>query len=52
MARVEELAELAADADGRIAGLEQDLTALLGTSEIQALKAALEEFDSVWGALD
>ena len=52
MARVGELDELVAEADARIAGLERDLAALAGTSDIEALKAALEEFDSLWGALD
>jgi site-specific DNA recombinase len=52
VARVAELDELVAEADGRIAGLERDLAALAGTSDIEALKGALEEFDSVWSALD
>jgi hypothetical protein len=52
VARVAELDGLVAEADQRIAGLERDLAALAGASDIEALKAALEEFDSVWGALD
>jgi hypothetical protein len=36
----------------RFAGLERDLTALQGQSDVEALKAALEEFDGVWGSLD
>ena len=52
MARVAELDSLVAEADARIAGLERDLLALQGISDIKALKAALEEFDSLWGAMD
>jgi site-specific DNA recombinase len=52
MAKVGELDELVAEADGRISGLERDLAALSGTSDIEALKAALEEFDGVWASLD
>jgi site-specific DNA recombinase len=52
MARVEELDGLVAAADARIAALERDLVALQGTSDVEALKAALLEFDGVWGALD
>ena len=52
MVRVEELDELVAEANGRIAGLERDLAALAGTSDVEALRAALEVFDGMWGALD
>jgi hypothetical protein len=50
--RVHELDELVAEADARIAGLERDLAALEGRSDVEALKAALEEFDGVWGSLN
>ena len=52
MVRVEELDGIVALADARIAGLERDLAALAGTSDVEALKAALAEFDGVWGTLD
>jgi site-specific DNA recombinase len=52
MARVEELDGFVAEADGRIASLERDLAALEGQSDVEALKAALLEFDSVWTALE
>jgi hypothetical protein len=35
-----------------VAGLERDLAALEGQSDVEALKAALKEFDGMWGALD
>jgi hypothetical protein len=52
MAKVWELDELVAEADGRIDGLDRDLVALQGVSDVEAMKAALEEFDGVWGSLD
>ena len=52
MARVAELDELAAEAGGRIAGLERDLAALASTGDVEALRTALGEFDDVWGSLD
>jgi site-specific DNA recombinase len=52
MARVAELDGLVAEADGRIAALDRDSAALQGTSDVDALKAALEEFDDVWSSLD
>jgi site-specific DNA recombinase len=50
--RVGELDALVAEADARVAGLERDLAALEGQADIEALRAALEEFDGVWTALD
>jgi hypothetical protein len=52
MARVAKLDGLVADADARIACIERDLAALEGNSDVETLKAALEEFDGVWGTLD
>lgn len=52
VARVGELDGLVAEADERIGGLEQDLAALAGTSDTEALKSALEEFDGMWGVFD
>jgi hypothetical protein len=46
---VEELDGLVAEADARIAGLERDLAALVGQSDVVALKAVLLEFDGIWG---
>lgn len=36
----------------RIAGLERDLAALDGATDVEGLRAALGEFDAVRGALD
>jgi hypothetical protein len=44
--------QLVEQADARVAGLERDLAALAGRSDIEALKSALEEFDDVWSSLD
>lgn len=52
MAKVGELDELVAEGDSRIAGLERDLAALAGRSDVEPLKAALDEFDDVWGQLE
>jgi site-specific DNA recombinase len=52
MARVEGLDGFVAEADERIAGLERDLAALDGQSDVEALKAALLEFDGLWGVFD
>jgi site-specific DNA recombinase len=50
--RVRELDELILEADGRIAALERDLAALDGSSDLDGLRAALAEFDDLWGQFD
>jgi site-specific DNA recombinase len=52
VARVEELDGLVSEADARIAGLERDLVALDGASDIEGFRAALREFDELWGVMD
>ena len=50
--RLRALDGLTAEVEGRQAALECDLSALDGTADADALRAALAEFDAVWGALE
>ena len=50
--RVRELDGLVAEAGARVAAAERDLAALDAQSDTEALRAALSEFEGVWGALD
>jgi site-specific DNA recombinase len=52
MARVQDLDDLVQRADARIDGLERDLAALEGQRDVDALRAALAEFEGLWGVMD